>query len=259
MQNTRLASRWFATGIFFATLSLALAPRCALAWEWSWGGKSVSGSGNVKSETRSVSGFNAIALSLPAKLELKQGTSEGISLETDDNFLPLIETVVESGTLKIRPIDRNTNFKGRNFTMKIVVNAINIEKLSVAGAGDIVAQSLRAPKLKASIAGSGDVKIVALDSDSVSVSIAGSGNFGAGGKTNSFDITIAGSGDVNAPKLEAKDVKVSVAGSGDATGRAKDNLKMSIAGSGDVKYYGDPKVSNSVVGSGSSKRLGAAP
>jgi hypothetical protein len=256
----------FNTGAFaaplIATAALALLtalPATCMAWEWSWGGKSVTASGNVKTETRDVTGFTGIALSLPAKVTIKQGSKEGLTIEADDNFLPLIETVVERGQLRIRPIEKNMNFKGRSMKLNITVDAINIESLSVSGSGDIIADQLNSPKLKTSIAGSGDVNIKSLTSDSVKVSIAGSGDLNLGGTANELEGSIAGSGTVKADRLKAKSVVLKIAGSGDATVWATDTMKLSIAGSGDVKYWGDAKVSQSVAGSGSIKRLGSAP
>jgi len=243
-----------------AALALLTAlPATCMAWEWSWGSKSVTASGNVKTETRDVTGFTGISLSLPAKVTIKQGNKEGLTIEADDNFLPLIETVVERGQLRIRPVEKNMSFKGRSMRLNITVDVINIESLSVSGSGDIIADQLNSPKLKASIAGSGDVNIKSLTSDSVKVSIAGSGDLNLGGTANELEGSIAGSGTVKADRLKAKTVVLKIAGSGDATVWATDNMKLSIAGSGDVKYWGDAKVTQSVAGSGSIKRLGTAP
>ncbi len=244
-----------AAPLFFAFIVAALP---ATASDWNWGfGKSISGSGNLKSETRNISGFTGISLSLPAYVEVRQGNTESITIETDDNLLPLIETVVEDGKLKIRALERNANLKTKN--MKITVNAKTIDSLSVAGSGDIRSDALKVGNLKVSIAGSGDIHLKSLDSDALKVSISGSGDFSAGGKSNSVEASIAGSGDVKAEKLLANTVKVSIAGSGSASFWAKATLKSSIAGSGDVTYYGDAQVNSSVAGSGSVKRLGAAP
>jgi hypothetical protein len=243
-----------------AALALLTAlPAQCLAWEWSWGSKSVTASGNVKTETRDVTGFTGISLSLPAKVTIKQGNKEGLTIEADDNFLPLIETVVERGQLRIRPVEKNMHFKGRSMKLNITVDAINIESLSVSGSGDIIAAQLNSPKLKTSIAGSGDVNIKALTAESVKASIAGSGDLNLGGSAKEFEASIAGSGTVKADRLKAKTVVLKIAGSGDATVWATDNMKLSIAGSGDVKYWGDAKVTQSVAGSGSIKRLGTAP
>jgi len=230
----------------------------ALALDWNLGiWKSVSGSGTLKTETRDVSGFTGIALSLNGSVEIKQGGTEGLTIETDDNILPLIETVVENGTLKIRPTARNTSFSTKD--LKIVVQAKNIDRIDIAGSGDIHAETLKAAELKAGISGAGDLRIKSLETDALAVSIAGSGDFEAGGRTASLRANIAGSGDIKAGKLDAKSVEINIAGSGDATVWARNTLKVSIAGSGDVQYYGDAQLQNSIRGSGSVKRLGAAP
>ena len=254
MQSLKRFSRRSAAGLIAGVLVSAAIP--ASAWDWGFGNK-VTGSGNIKTEMRNVSGFTGISLSVPAKAKIVQGGSEGVSIETDDNILPLIETVVDGAQLKIRFKDRNLSVSTR--TLKMTINVKTIESLSVAGSGDLYAAKLQATKLKSSIAGSGDVRIASLDADTLTVSIAGSGDFSAGGKANSVKGEIAGSGDIKIEKLAANNVKVSIAGSGDAAVWAKDTLTISVAGSGDVRYYGDAKVSQSVAGSGSVKRLGNAP
>jgi len=237
---------------------VAVAPSAhAWDWTWGWGGKSVKGSGVVKTETRHVTGFNRISLSIPARVEVIQGNTEGITIEGDDNIVPLVETVVENNSLNIRFAERDLSISTK--TLRLVVNVKTVEGLSVAGSGELHASKLQSATLKASIAGAGDVNIAHLDTESLTVSIAGSGNFAAAGKAKTIQTKIAGSGDIKIGKLEANSVTISVAGSGDATVWATDSLKVSVAGSGDVKYYGDAKVSQSVAGSGSVKRLGAAP
>ncbi len=235
---------------------VACVPVTAHAWDWSFGFNSTKGSGVIKTEARNVSGFNRIGLSLPGVVEVVQGDSEGLKIETDDNLLPLIETVVEDGSLKLRVKDKgNISTK----TLKITVSAKSIEGLSVGGSGDIRAAKLKTGKLKVSVAGSGDVNITSLDADDLHISIAGSGTFVAGGKANAVSSSIAGSGDLKAGKLESNSHKISIAGSGNATVWVKDTLSVKVAGSGDVKYYGDAKVTQSVAGSGSIKRLGNSP
>ena len=109
---------------------LAVAPSAHADWNWGWG-KSVKGSGVVKSEARNVSGFTQISLSIPASTEVIQGGTEGVTLEGDDNILPLIETVVEDGRLKIRFTEKNMSVSTK--LLKVVVNAKTVEALSVAG------------------------------------------------------------------------------------------------------------------------------
>lgn len=243
-------------GALAAALACAAAPSMAAGWPW--GGEQVQGSGSIKRQARQVSHFTGLALEVPGKLELRMGDSEGLVIETDDNVLPLVETVVENGTLKIRPSKRNLSLKTRN--LKIVVNARQIERLALGGSGSIDADALRAPRLQIDLGGSGDIKLRGLESETVSVNLGGSGDFSArGGNARKLSVSIGGSGTVDMGQVRVDDASVSVAGSGEATVWARNELSMTIAGSGDVNYYGDPRVSKSVVGSGDARRIAAAP
>src|SRR6185295_3610097 len=59
------------------------------------------GSGNVISQTREVSGFDAINVSYPAEVLIKQGSAESLKIEAEDNLLPNLKTQVKNGTLEI--------------------------------------------------------------------------------------------------------------------------------------------------------------
>jgi hypothetical protein len=238
-----------------AAIAIAVPAAPALAAAPGWSSERVQGSGNIKTESRSVGHFSGVAMALPGNMELRIGNTEGLTIETDDNLLPLIETVVEDGTLKLRPAKRNVNFDTRR--LKIVVTAKSVDNLALSGAGAIEADPLRAPKMHIDLGGSGSINVKGIESESLSVSVGGSGNLKIGaGNARRLSVSLAGSGDVDLGRVHSIDASVNVAGSGDATIAVRDNLKVAIAGSGDVNYYGDPKVSKSVVGSGGTKRLG---
>lgn len=228
----------------------------ALAWDWGFGTK-VEGSGQVVKSQRQVSGFKGLAVEVPSNVEVVQGGSEGVVIETDDNIAPLIETLVERDELKVRLIKRSTSLKPT--ILKITVNARNLEKVSISGSGKLNIEKLQTPILATHISGSGDMRIAALATDALAISISGSGEFLASGRADSVRASIAGSGDLRLANLAAKAVRISIAGSGGAKVWASQTLDVSVAGSGDVDYYGDAVVTQSVAGSGRIKRLGAAP
>ncbi|QOY96025.1 DUF2807 domain-containing protein [Massilia sp. UMI-21] len=251
MKKTSLAAALLAG--LFVTASL---PSTAGIWPWS--GEQVQGSGTVKRQARQVAHFTGLAFDMPGKLELRLGDAEGVTIEADDNLLPLVETVVENGTLKIRPSRRKLNLRTRN--LKVVVTARQIERVALGGSGSIDAAVLRAPKLSIDLGGSGEIDVGKLDSESVAVALGGSGSFKAGdGSARELSVSIGGSGTVDMGKVRSDSVSVSVAGSGDVTVWARQELSATIVGSGDVGYYGDPRVSRSVIGSGETRRIAAAP
>ncbi|MBQ5942102.1 head GIN domain-containing protein [Massilia sp. AB1] len=256
MHKNRLTSPILGSLLLAAALVGAAAP--ASAGPWPFKGEQVEGSGSVKRQARQVQHFTGVALELPARLELRTGAAEGVTVEADDNLLPLIETVVEDGTLKVRPSKRNLNLRSRN--MKIVVTAAQVDRLSLGGSGTIDADALRGQRLQFDLGGSGKINVRSIEGESVSVTLGGSGEFRAdGGSARKLSVSIGGSGDVDLGKVQSNDASISVGGSGDVTVWAKDALSLTIAGSGDVNYYGDPRVSKSIAGSGDARRLAGAP
>jgi hypothetical protein len=235
-------------------LACTLAAPQAGAWGWS---EQVQGKGPVQRQDRATGHFTGLALSLHGDVEVRTGNSESISVETESNLLPLIETVVEDGTLKIRA-RKDTNIRTRH--LKIVVQTRGLERVALAGSGDIDVDTVRGPRVRFDIGGSGEIKVRRVESDNVGVNLGGSGDLDVeGGSAGNLSLSIAGSGDVDLAGLRADTANISVAGSGSAKVWVRNSLNLTVAGSGDVDYYGDPKVTTSVLGSGKVNRLGAAP
>ena len=231
------------------TVLLALLPASAVAI----GAQDIVGSGVVITETRNAGGFHGVALSLEAKLELVQDGKEELTITGDDNIVPLAETVVEDGTLKIRW--KKGTHSARYKDLGIVVHAKSVDSLALAGSGEIAAKALKTATLRVSLAGSGRATIDSLNAESASVNIEGSGNVSAAGRIDSLDVSVAGSGQLSAAKLESKNAKVAMAGSGRATLWATQTLDASVVGSGTVRYYGKPRVHSAVAGSGTVKQM----
>ena len=222
-----------------------------------WGGERITGSGVVRTETRNVSSFHSIVVGVPAKVNLRQGDTESLSISGDDNIVPLVETIVEDGTLKIRWAGRG-NYSANFKSLEIVVNATAIDGLTIRGSGQIHAGRLKATTLRTTIDGSGAIGLDALEAESVNVAIQGNGSVMAAGRADSLDLTIAGSGQVSAARLESRRARITLQGSGQATVWAKDDLNATIAGSGQIAYYGKPQLSQTIAGSGSVRYAGGA-
>ncbi|MFZ6647073.1 head GIN domain-containing protein [Undibacterium sp. TJN25] len=253
--SSRLKNGFCAAAMLLGAATLSTVP--AHAEEWSIGSNRVTGSGKIEKQVRTVSGFNSISIGVPASVELVQDNTESVTIETDDNLLPQIETLVERGQLKIRTVKRSTNLETR--TMNIVVRLKNVDSINLGGSGTISSGKLHAARLAVNLGGSGNVDIKALDAGELSIALGGSGAMKAAGTADSMSVAIGGSGKIDAGSLKAKVVEISIGGSGRLTVAARDSLSLTVAGSGDVAYYGDPHISKTVLGSGSLKRLGAFP
>jgi hypothetical protein len=241
-----------------ACIAAGLAGAAHVAAAPGFWGEQVQGSGRLVKQTRQIGNFSGLSLGLPGRLELRIGNTESVTIEADDNLLPLIETTVEGGNLQIRANRRNLNLQSK--AIRIVVQARSIERLALGGSGSIDADTLRGRKLDVDLGGSGSINLKGVESDALAVSLGGSGDLrAAGGTAGAVTVSIGGSGDVDLGRVQARSASVTIAGSGEATVWPRNELSATIAGSGDVNYYGDPQVSKSTVGSGGVRRVGASP
>jgi hypothetical protein len=250
-----LRTLFLAAGLLLVAAPMNIAGAGPLSWLG--GGERVQGNGKIVKQNREPGRFTALATSVGGNVEIRMGDKESVSVESDENIVPLIETVVEDGTLRIRPVKKDMRLDTR--TMRIVVQVRTLDKISVAGSGAVDADQLRVENLGVNVGGSGSINLRELRGESLTVALGGSGDLTASGNVERMQVSIGGSGRVRAERLAARTAAVSIGGSGQATVWAAKSLNLSVAGSGDIAYYGDPSISKSVVGSGTIKRLGGSP
>jgi hypothetical protein len=190
----------------------------------------VIGSGNVISETRSVSGFSSINLQGSAAVNVTFGPTESVVVKADDNILPLIETTVQGDKLVIAT-KSNANITNAGLVL-VSITMKSIQDLTLSGSGNIVVTGLAGKNL--------------------AVSLPGSGNITVNGSADSVNIKLPGSGNIFCNGLKAHAVTVSLSGSGNIDVYASESLDANILGSGAIHYDGNPaRVTKSVTGSGS--------
>jgi hypothetical protein len=212
--------------------------------------KTVAGSGRVEREDRTVRDFKTVTLAGSGELVIHQGSSEELTIEADDNLIPLVHTDVSGGELTIRWEDGVNPVPSK--PVRFLLTVKDLTNVNLTGSGSLSADDFTGDSLTISIAGSADAHLNAVALKELTTTISGSGNVIAAGSADTFTIKVAGSGDVKAADLQASTVNVNVAGSGDAVVWAANKLNVSVAGSGDIRYRGEPKnISQSIAGSGS--------
>ncbi len=190
--------------------------------------RTIVGSGNVKTETRPVSGITGVTLSGAGELIIEQTGTESLTIEADDNILPIIETRQSGGRLTI-------GFKpnigpSRVTRLRYTLTVRSLEDISLTGAGLINAKNIRA--------------------DALSVMSSGAGKIVLTGMAENLNISLSGAGAFDGVAFEAKDVNVQVSGVGGATVNAQRTLNASVSGIGSVEYIGNPEVTQQVSGVG---------
>jgi len=212
----------------------------------------------AEEQTRNVSSFSAISLRVPAKLYLKQGSTQSVKIIAKETVIDDIITEVSGNKLAIR-FPNKTIFQ-RNFNpgkIEIYITVPDVNELGISGSGDIIADELEARILDLAVSGSGNINIGDLDSKKVKGSISGSGNINLedGGVADELTVSISGSGNCDASGFEAESVTVNTSGSGNCKVFSNGSIRARIAGSGSIFYKGNASIDASVAGSGRVKEM----
>ena len=218
------------------------------------GFRRIKGNGVLGTETRNISRAQNIKLAGSYDVEITQGPVTSVKVEADENIIPYIITREEDGYLVIK--SRNNYSFSSEHDIKIYITTDKLEKLHLAGSGNIIGKNkfTGGSKLELKIAGSGDIKMEANTPD-IEADIAGSGSITLAGETKDERIKISGVGDFNGDQLKAENANVKIAGSGNVKVFAEMNLDISIAGVGSVYYKGAANVKQHIAGSGEVKKI----
>ncbi len=190
-------------------------------------GDGVQGSGIVVTETRAVSGFDEIVVLGSGDVIVTVTGTESLTIEAEDNIMPLLTTEVRSGRLELGSESSFSTTRRITYT----ISATSLDGVTINGSGDVTASAIDADSFEATVNGSGDVT--------------------ATGTTGDLTVGINGSGNYDGEGLIAPLGTIEIAGSGSAVVNVTDDLTVRIGGSGDVEYIGDPNVTENIGGSGS--------
>lgn len=215
------------TKFLFSTVLLSLMFTFSFA-QSSWNATGMKGEGPVVKKELDLNKFTSLGLAISADVYLRQGSSQKVVVEGQQNIIDNIETDVKNGSWNIE-FDKKVKNHDK---LVLYITMTTLENVAIAGSGDIEGEN------------------AFTNLGELNVSISGSGNIELEGDAKRTNVSIAGSGDVKMKDMRTGDCSVNIAGSGDCQIYASGKLDVSIVGSGDVYYGGQPKVSTSIIGSG---------
>ena len=219
-----------------------------------FGYKRIEGNGNIVTQVRNIAKATKVKLAGSFDVDLTPGAQTRVEVVGDDNILPFKLTEEQDGFLVVKLKD-NLSYKSTE-GIKIKITTPQLEKLELAGTGNIIGQGkfIGSDKLVLKIAGSGNIKLE-VNTPKIEAAIAGSGSISLSGETRDETIKIAGSGDYLTENLKAENATISIAGRGNVKVFTSTTLDIHIAGSGSVYYKGNPTVKQKVAGSGDIKKI----
>lgn len=187
----------------------------------------IKGDGVIKTESRPISGFSRIEAA--GGYEIKwSGGEPALSITTDENLLPLINTAVDGDTLQI---ESNKNLAPSN-DITIVLSSASLSGVKLTGGNSFKASRLSGANLTLECTGASDVTV--------------------DGSVTKLEATLTGASKLNAKSLQTQTAALSLVGASDAEITVTEKLKASVTGAGSLTYSGDPKsVEQNITGAGS--------
>ncbi len=199
--------------------------------------RTVYGNGNVERQDRTAGKFEGLKVSSGIDVYLKQGDSESITVEADENLLEYIETDIKDGVLNVYT-DANIR---KAESRKVFVTMKDITSLRTTSAGDIIGETpVRTDDLKLSASSAGDIKIEVY-ANTIDADLSSSGDMTLTGKAGKLNVNLSSAGDLNAYELEVKEADVSASSAGDADVNVSEKLTARASSAGDINYRGNPK------------------
>ncbi len=211
----------------------------------------VSGSGKLVTENRQVSGFTSVTFAGLGELNIIQGTTEGLTIEAEDNIMPRIKTTVSDGNLTIGFESNNWQDMVRpTRTVKFELKVRSLSQLDLQGLGSVTMNSLQADAVTVKVGGAGNIKISKINSGDLIVTMTGAGNVDLAGKATTQTVNLNGLGNFSGGDLDSQRTTVNLTGAGNADVWARNELTVKISGAGSVSYYGSPKITKDITGLG---------
>jgi hypothetical protein len=177
----------------------------------------IKGSGNVKTETRSVSNFKEIKAENAVELEITVQKDFSLTVEADDNLLDQVKTEVSGNTLKISTND-SINSKNK---IKIKISLPELTDLDVSGASTANISGAKTDSLELDASGASRIKI--------------------DGEVKSVDATASGASGIDAENLKTENAKANASGASHVTVSPTGDLNAEASGASTVTYTVEPK------------------
>lgn len=211
----------------------------------------VVGDGPMVTETRAVTNFKSLYVSVSGKVYYKIDPVYKVEVRAQQSILPVLQTNLNGEELVIKFKDgvRVKEYED----ISIYISAPTVEGIYLSGSADVdLTGKVQATSLALKLSGSGNIRVQEAQlTDRLTTTISGSGNITVdNGSCVNQTLKITGSGKLDLLNVPAQQVYTDISGSGDMRVNVSQKLEAVISGSGSVFYKGTPLVSTRISGSG---------
>jgi len=232
------------------TLKLALAGMMLLTLTVAGVKAQTKGNGNVTTQERQVSSFDAIKVGSAINLIIKQGNQQSVSVQTDENLQSQLIVKVSNGTLTLSCKDMQNPTK-----LDVYVTAVKLKRIDASGAAKVTGETpFKSDVFSLKTSGAAKVKMqietdnfdnetsgaanntLTLNAKTANTEISGAGNVILKGSVEKHTTEVSGAGNLKALECITEYIDASVSGAGSAEVLARKQLKTDLSGAGSITY-----------------------
>ena len=201
---------------------------------------SVEGSGNVIKEKRELSSFHAIDIGSAFRIYLKKGEPQSITIESDDNIVPLIKTKVTNGELDVSIKGSITNTE----KMNIYITVPRLDEIELSGAAKLTSEDrFDEDKMKIDLSGASRLELN-IKTNKLKLEVSGASNVSLNGHAASLDLDASGASKTKISELEVNNASIDCSGAANIWLSVIESLKGEASGASSIYYKGNPKQVN---------------
>lgn len=200
-----------------------------------------------------VTDFDRVQVEGPFEVVLVTGKAPS-AIATGDSQAALdrVSVDVQGRTLRVRAnASAWGGYPGKGAgTARVALSTHDLRAVTVAGAGLLDVDRVRAMRFDAALSGTGRLGIGSVESDNLVVGLLGSGTIALAGKAKMLRATVQGAGNLEAEGLVVEDLDLSAATAGIAAVTARRTAKITSHGAGELRISGKPACTVSQRGPG---------
>jgi len=241
-----------------ATAILAVAGLSVSACDDLRGGDTITGSGQLVTETYDFTDFTDVDISNAFKAKIANADEHSVAVTVDDNIVEDLDVRLDGKTLRI-------GMKGpdsyRNVTLDAAIAMPALDRLKLSGASEAEAGTftsteplnlelsgasaatcadMTAGTAELDLRGASRLDCTGLETGDVTVRLQGASKLSLAGSGGNADLKAEGASNADLGDFEVDDAKVKLEGASKATIHSSGTLDVDVAGSSDLVYLGKP-------------------
>lgn len=191
-----------------------------------------SASGRLVTQDREVPPFSEIEAGSAFTIKILQDSAYRVTVETDDNFLDKIETLVENNRLYI-----NSMGMKNPTALRVYVQAPGFDKIDISGAARIESDGRISVSTMDIVAGGASKVKLDIDTESLRSELSGAAKVELAGNASLHNLDVSGAANLNAVQLKTLKSLAKVSGAAKAKIFASEEITARLSGAGSLSYF----------------------